>query len=301
MRGLAAALVAAAVAVAVALPAGSAAADDGDAVSGAVATLLIGQQSPLVLEVSAPRGATVEVDAANPSWNGVEVIRAGTPRVTEANGRAIYRLDLIVAPFTPGEGSFAPAVNVIVDGQLTPRLLPPVSWTVRLSLAADAPLELSPLAPPRAIEGAESPFLKPLLALAAVTIVALLVAVALFAWRYRQAHRREPEVAPLPPLRPPDLGMAEKLIDRDPVSAYRTLASTVRLALSRRYGLPATALTTGEIRRRMEAEGVERWHARLVGGLLEECDAVVYAGYRPASERRQHDLTTAREIVGQAE
>jgi hypothetical protein len=34
-----------------------------------------------------------------------------------------------------------------------------------------------------------------------------------------------------------------------------------------------------------------------VGGLLEECDAVVYAGYRPASERRLADLNMAREIL----
>ena len=34
-----------------------------------------------------------------------------------------------------------------------------------------------------------------------------------------------------------------------------------------------------------------------VGGLLEECDSVIYAGYRPAAERRQADLTMAREIV----
>ena len=47
----------------------------------------------------------------------------------------------------------------------------------------------------------------------------------------------------------------------------------------------------------MEASGVDRWQTRLVGGFLEECDAVVYAGYLPAAERRQADLTMAREIV----
>ena len=66
--------------------------------------------------------------------------------------------------------------------------------------------------------------------------------------------------------------------------------------LARRYGLRATALTSSELRRRLEAEG-DRWQARLVGGLLEECDSVIYAGYRPAAERRQADLTMAREIV----
>jgi hypothetical protein len=47
----------------------------------------------------------------------------------------------------------------------------------------------------------------------------------------------------------------------------------------------------------METSGADRFAARLVGGLLEECDSVVYAGYRPAAERRRADLTMAREIV----
>jgi hypothetical protein len=64
-----------------------------------------------------------------------------------------------------------------------------------------------------------------------------------------------------------------------------------------RYGVPATALTTSELRARIESSGADRFQARLVGGFLEECDSVVYAGYRPASERRRADLTMAREIV----
>jgi hypothetical protein len=34
-----------------------------------------------------------------------------------------------------------------------------------------------------------------------------------------------------------------------------------------------------------------------VGGLLEQCDAVVFAGYRPALERAELDLTAAFEVV----
>jgi hypothetical protein len=42
---------------------------------------------------------------------------------------------------------------------------------------------------------------------------------------------------------------------------------------------------------------VERWQARLVGGLLERCDAAVYAGQRPDPASADHDLTVAFEII----
>ena len=71
----------------------------------------------------------------------------------------------------------------------------------------------------------------------------------------------------------------------------------VRGALGGRYGFPATRSRPPSCSGGWRCHGVERWQARLVAGLLEECDAVVYAGYRPAAERRQADLTMAREIL----
>jgi hypothetical protein len=47
----------------------------------------------------------------------------------------------------------------------------------------------------------------------------------------------------------------------------------------------------------MSRRGHDRWQARLVGGLLSQCDAVVYAHYRPAGGRADADLTAAYEIV----
>ena len=47
----------------------------------------------------------------------------------------------------------------------------------------------------------------------------------------------------------------------------------------------------------MDEGGIDRFQGKLAGNLLEECDAVVYAGYRPAAERRHADLTMARELV----
>jgi hypothetical protein len=43
--------------------------------------------------------------------------------------------------------------------------------------------------------------------------------------------------------------------------------------------------------------GHDRWQVRVAGGLLTQCDAVVYARYRPAAERADADLTAAYEIV----
>jgi hypothetical protein len=67
--------------------------------------------------------------------------------------------------------------------------------------------------------------------------------------------------------------------------------------LEQRYAFTATALTTPELNRRMTNEGVGRWQARLTGGLLERCDAAVYAGRRPDPASADHDLTAAFEII----
>jgi hypothetical protein len=42
---------------------------------------------------------------------------------------------------------------------------------------------------------------------------------------------------------------------------------------------------------------LDRWQVRVAGGLLAQCDSVVYAHYRPAMERADADLTAAYEIV----
>ncbi|MCC6380875.1 MAG: hypothetical protein IT304_00125 [Dehalococcoidia bacterium] len=272
-------------------------ADDGDGSTLAATSALIGQQVGLTVEVAAPRDATVEVDPASPGWNGVAVIRTGRAQIREEGGRAVHRLELVVAPFAPGPLSFTPAVTILRGDAAEARVLPPVSWTVLATLNPGEPLELSPLAPPEGIGGAESPLLRPALGLAAA-LVALMVGTLLFlaVRAVRRRLGRRPAAATEPEDESPLAGLEELLL-RDPARAYRRLAATVRRVIAARYGFPAHALTTFELRRRMEGEGVDRWQARLVAGLLEECDAVVYAGYRPAPERRTADLTMAREIV----
>jgi hypothetical protein len=85
--------------------------------------------------------------------------------------------------------------------------------------------------------------------------------------------------------------------DGDYVTYYTALATTLREYLTARFGFPAFALTTAEMQEQMVQRGMDRWQARIAGGLLNQCDAVVYARYRPAAERADADLTAAYEIV----
>ncbi len=286
------------VALAAAIAAPALAQEPGDSATSVVDELFIGQRATLELAVRAPVDATVEVDPASISWNGVEVVRVVSLGPTPDGDEAIFRFEVVVAPFLPGPGSFEPSVAIVTQEGATIRTLPAISWNVRPTLPADAPLDLSPLPEPGTIAGAESPLLKPALALGALAAVSIVAFAGVLAARLirRSLAQRVPVAVP-PEVLPPSFEAVESVIDSDPVAAYRSLAVIVRGFLAERFQLPANALTTSELRARMESSGADRFLARLVGGFLEECDSVVYAGYRPAAERRRADLTMAREIV----
>lgn len=258
---------------------------------------LIGEHLPATIFVSAPAGSEVELTPGTPSWAGFELVSAESPAVVSRGAGSLWVFEVVLAPFLPGDITLSPTVAIISGADVTTRTLPPVPITVLPTLGPDDPLELTPLAAPVAIDGAESPLLRPALVLGAAAAVALFATGSwLLARRWARRPRRRPALAPAVP-ETPGLETAETVIDSDPVSAYRVMSLVVKTELARRYGLRATALTSTELRRRLEECGVDRWQARLVGGLLDECDAVIYAGYRPAAERRQADLTMAREIV----
>jgi len=260
-------------------------------------TALIGEQFGMRLLVLAPEGATVEIAPGTETWVGVELINLQQPRVVKQSDGDLWIFEAVVSPFLPGEFEFAPTVTIVQGGEATIRVLPGVPMTVSNTLAPDAALELTPLAPATEISGAESPLLRPALIGGGVAGSAILAVVLWFVGRlvWRRLSRRDPSLAA--PHLASNLDGAEELLDADPVGAYRLMSSLVKTELAKRYNLRATALTTTELRRRLEHDGKDRWEARLVGGLLEECDAVIYAGYRPAAERRRADLNMAREIV----
>jgi len=132
-----------------------------------------------------------------------------------------------------------------------------------------------------------------------------LAAAAALAWQRRRRPIAQPAV-PIEDVRSPedrararlDALRGVALVDR---AAYRhfygELSIATRAYLAERHGFNATALTTGELRERFAGAGVGRWQARLVAGLLERCDAAVYARAQPDPASADHDLTVAYEIV----
>lgn len=274
---------------------------EGDSSQTTQSQVEIGEQFTMTLAVSAPPGAAVEIDPANPSWAGIELVRVTSQEATPANDVTIHTFEIVVAGFLPGDGQIQAAVTIIESGVGTTRLLPPVRIAVFATLPPDAALELSPLAPAAGVDGAESPFLWPAIFGGGFLGIAAAALGIVMASRWMAARRPERVVeVEEEPLLIPDLGRAERLIDSDPVGAYKTLAATIRNVITERYGVPATSMTAREIQGRMEASGVDRWQARLVAGLLQECEQVVYGGYRPAAERRHADLSMAREIISGA-
>jgi hypothetical protein len=137
-------------------------------------------------------------------------------------------------------------------------------------------------------------------------IVGVIVLVGAAMWRRSVLRRRALYV---PPPKPVVLGpedYARDALDKagiafredgDYEAYYTAIGNVVRKYLSERFEFPAFAMTTNELEHRMRDQGLDRWQIRVAGGLFTQCDSVVYARYRPAVERAEHDLTAAYEIV----
>ena len=276
----------------------SAVAQEGDSASSATTTTRIGDRFRVILEVETEAGATVEVDPLAPSWQGVQLVGIETSESMEQARGTLHRFELVMAAFDPGDLVLTPAVLITRDGLVTRRELPSFNVSVLTTLPLDAPPVLIEAPRPLPIGGAQSPFLVPAVA-ASVAFTVLVLGFAIYRlYRYLTSRppKDRPPVAAEPTWEPGELPPVEGLL-ADPVAAYRALSATVRESLTSRYGFPARALTTRELIARMQDEGVDRWQARLVAGLLENCDSVVYAGYYPAPDRRRADHSMAEEIL----
>ena len=142
-------------------------------------------------------------------------------------------------------------------------------------------------------------------AIAGGAVAALLLVAALAVW-LRRRRRPEPVTAPMVVAAGPEadarraleeLASSGLLQDGDFGTFYGTIAVVMRRYLEARFVFPATALTTSELDARMDDHGIERWQSRLAEGLLNRCDAAVYAGYTPDPVAADHDLTVAFEII----
>ncbi len=273
-------------------------------------TVTVGDRITVTLVLRLPDGVQPDFSTLDQQFGDLDVLLIGLPEERPLpGGRREVRVRYQVAAFRPGDTE-VPALSVPLKGAsgaagtLTSA---PIPVTVQSVLPPDQdPGDIRDLKPQidlpyraglsrRAIAG---------MALGAVAVVLAL----LLAWRWWRARTAAPRPQPAPaPVAAGPEAAARAELDRisglglleagDLRQFHALIAACVRRYLTERFGFPAFAMTTTELARSMETYGVGRWPARLVAGLLSECDAVAYAGYRPARERAETNLAMAYEIV----
>ncbi|HEY8490157.1 MAG TPA: BatD family protein [Dehalococcoidia bacterium] len=265
----------------------------------------VGDPIPVRVEVRYPPGATVTPPALDPALGPFEVVEPPRESRAPADGGEVLTYEFTVAAYQPGTLTLPPLRFTYQGPGEPPRTLtaPATAVTIASVLPPDGGAALRDLKPQAELA---LPAARPLWWAAPAAAAVLVAAAAGFLMVRRRRARPRPDLRPpAAPRAPEDAAVAEldriagmRLIERREFQTfYLLLADCIRRYLTERYGFPAVALTTSELRASMEPAGVSRWQARLVDGLLVECDAVVYAGYVPAAARAEGDLAVAYEIV----
>lgn len=260
-------------------------------------TLVVRHPQDLIISVSKPPTAGPDLDIVR--------VDPGETRFDAIGELATTSHTFVLAPFALGEVRLG-TVSVSwlrrdgSTGEATIELPPITVITVR----RPDDRELRPLKPQATVGGAPPGWVR---SAAAGTVLALATAapiVGILAWRRRRRRAALEEYVPpdVTPERFARLRLNGLITPTRDASEhyqhfYGEISLVVREYLQARFGFQATALTTRELERRMVDRGVGRWQARLVSGLLDRCDAAVYAHDYPDPASADHDLTLAYEIV----
>jgi hypothetical protein len=258
----------------------------------------------VTLRLIVDHGDDVIVTARPPVVREADLVESPIPQTeSRGGGRERTIFEFVVQPFALG----TLAVDTVTldwlhvdssSGSVTVTSPPVQVAPVR----APGDTELRPLKPQMEVPGAPPAWIRPA-GIAGVAVAALvtLSLAAFLLWR----RFRAPSAAPFTGLTAEDRAraMLDTLVgrplhnDEDFQLYYGTISLTVRRYLEDRFGFKATALTTSQLARRLPVPGMDRWQARLVAGLLDRCDAAVYARRYPDPTSADNDLTMAYEIV----
>ena len=268
--------------------------------------LTVGDRFDIVIQTEADAGTKVTLV---PSALPLNLSLIGVPDVKASpagGGRVTTTIRAHVAAFFVGDAQVPPLQLQVRDagGSVRQVMTPPLSLSVASVLPPSGNVEPRPLKPQAEIARVGTSAWVYGAGGAAMALI-VLAAVIRRIWLRRAARVVTVTAISAPEVLGPedearlalDRDAASSLAEREYPAFYAAVATTVRRYLTQRFGFPAFALTTVELQARMVARGIDRWQARLVAGLLEQCDAVVFAGYRPAPERADSDLTAAYEII----
>jgi hypothetical protein len=268
----------------------------------------VGDRLTLTIIVEHDAGTTIARPGRDLDVAPAEIVEIAEPvTVATTDGRERTTLTLALTSFTIGTASVPPieiayesedgggAITTGAAPYVVDSVVPPGEDTLRplkpqLEIPQPAPAPVWPAG-----------------------LVALMLGLTAFGyWLMRRGVMLQPASTPAveqaPPPRPDEIARERLdelgrsgMVDVDPAEYYARLAATVRQYLAARFAFNAQALTRREMEREMRRAGIDRWPARLTANLLEQCDAVQFARFRPAVERRRQDLDAAYEIVATSE
>ena len=264
----------------------------------------VGDRITLTIVVDHDDATTIEGAGFGADTGAFEIVAVAPPRTESHNGSSRTTIAYTLAAFRTGDLEIPPQ-SIVYRGAGGTGTLTSGAITVRIqSVLAPGDTELRPLKPQLDLEDPAPPAVVPVLFVAAL---AALTAFGFVLMRRAAAIRPMPAAVALAGAAPPPPHETARtalnaiahgrLADTDVAEYYARIAATLRTYLSARFSFPAYAMTRSEMERGATAAGVERWPARLIANLLEQCDAAEFAAFHPAPERRAADLTAAYEII----
>ncbi len=268
----------------------------------------VGDPIALTVAIKHAIGITIQTTSIDDQLGLLEPLSSEPPEERASGSGMELRLRYKVAVYHTGDAEL-PVLTftyALPDGsqqQVSSKAAVPITVQSVLPDGAD-PTDIRPL---KAQASLPAPASELLIWVAGIGgIVLALAAVGALSYLLLRRSRR-PTLVPVPTAvdvarAELDQIMAARLLEKgELIEHYRRLAICIRRYLTDRFGFAAVALTTGELERQMEARGIATWPARLISGLLSECDAVTYARYVPASARSEADSAIAYEILDETE
>ena len=264
-------------------------------------TATVGDRLTLRIEVDHPDGVTVEGPRFGDDFGGLEIVEAPPPSRSDTHTTITFTM----TSFETGAITLPP-LEVRYRGPDGAGSLMTEPRTVQVrSVLSPGDDALRPLKPQLSLSDGAPPAVVPVL------FGATFIVLTLFGyWLIRRAIDARPvEPAPVEPAMTPaerarqalDALVASGAAERDVRAHYARVAEIVRAYLSERFGFAGYAMTRREMERGMARAGIDRFAGRVTANLLEQCDAVQFAGFRPPPERIDADITAAYEIVQMTE